>query len=348
MISRADRRVAGSVRLGSRGQPSRRFSGLIRQGIHLFLAAVLLAGGAGAVYGSSERAETISGDAGSDELGASDLGRLIRDWTSAFQRDHAGATLRLRPARSLASPGAFDEARGDAIYVGYRLNREAIDGFSRKLGYKPTPIRVALDAVTIFVHRDNPIRGMTLAQAGSVFSRSPMCRGAQYLATWGALGLIGEWRTRPLQVFAIGSADDVYDYFSEQALCGGALGEFVQVRPDSGSVAGAVSESLNAIGYGRGGSTTVSVKPVPLAVDANMPFVAPSERNAVSGAYPLTRFLHIYVNKSPNRPLAGVQADFVRFVLSAEGQQIASRYGYIPVTPDVAKKEQKLIGTGQP
>lgn len=304
---------------------------------------MLLAGGAGAVFGSS-KGEGLIRDIKSAELGSSDLGRLIRHWVSRFQQDHAEAAIRLRPIRSFAS----EEAHDDVIYVGYRLNREAIDGFVRKYGYKPTPIRVALDTVAVFVHRNNPIRGMTLAQIGSVFSHSPRCRGAQYAATWGSLGLMGEWRARPVQVFGIGSADDAFDYFGEQVLCGSELSEFVQVQPDSAAVVRAVSESLNAIGYGRGGSTIKSVKTVPLAVEANMPFVEPTERNAVNGSYPLTRFLHVYINKRPGRPLTGHLAEFIRFALSSDGQQIARRNGYIPVTQDVAKKEQDLVFMNQP
>jgi phosphate transport system substrate-binding protein len=248
----------------------------------------------------------------------------------------------------LASPAVFDEAYDDTVYVGYRLNRQAIDGFARKYGYKPTPVRVALDTVAVFVHPENPIRGMTLAQVGSAFSRSPMCRGGRHAATWGSLGLGGEWAARPVQVFAIGSADDMHDYFREQVLCGGELSELVQVRPDSAALVRAVSGSLNAIGYARGGAAADSAKTVPLAVEANMPFVEPTERNAVNGTYPLTRLLHLYVNKRPNEPLTGSLAQFVRFALSVEGQEIVRRSGYIPLTQDVVKREQNDLVTDRP
>jgi len=283
----------------------------------------------------------------SDEFASSDLGELIRHWTDAFQRDHAGAAILLRPIGSFASPAAFDETHGNLMYVGYRLNPEAIGVFAKKYGYKPTPIRVALDTVAIFVHRDNPIRGMTLAQVGSVFSSSPRCKDVQQAATWGLLGLTGEWRARPLQILGVGPASDVHDYFREQALCGGELSNFVRTQPDSASVVRAVNGALNAIGYGRGGASTKSVKTVPLAVEAKMPFVVPTERNTVNGAYPLTRFLHIYINKRPDRSLTEEQADFVRFVLSGKGQQIVRQSGYIPVTEDMAKTELTFIFTKQ-
>jgi len=311
------------------------------------MAAALSAGevDAGAAFGFPEDAEAIR-DEDSGEFGASDLGKLVGHWAGAFRRDHAGAVVLLRPACSFASKDAFGGPGGAVIYVGYRLSRAALDGFENEYGYKPTPVRVALDTIAIFTHRDNPIRGLTLAQLGSAFSHSPGCRGEEYAATWGALGLTGEWRVRPLQVFGIGSGDDMYDYFSEQVLCGSELSRSVQVRPDSAAVARAVSESLNAIGYGRGGRT--SVKTTPLAVETGMPFVAPTERNAVNGSYPLTRFLHLYVDKRPGRPLTGPPAEFVRFALSADGQRIARRNGFIPVPQDVAKKEQNLVFMNRP
>lgn len=319
----------------------------MRRRLHLFLTAMLMAAIAGAVSGSSEEPEAVS-DSGTGEFGASDLGKLARHWLGAFRQDHAGDAVSLRPTRSFASKAAFEEMQNAVIYVGYRLPPQAVDDFARRYGYKPTAIRVALDTVAIFVHRENPIRGMTLAQIGAVFSGESRCRGAQHAATWGALGLAGEWQARPLQVFAIGPADDLHDYFRQQVLCGGGLGEFVRMHPNSAAVARAVSESLNAIGFGRSVSTISSMKALSLAVDTNMPFVAPSERPVVDGAYPLTRFLHIYVQKRPDRPLTGRQADFVRFVLSPGGQAILGRNGFIPVSRDVARMEQSLIFADQP
>jgi phosphate transport system substrate-binding protein len=314
----------------------------MRRRLHLYLAAVLMAAMVGTVFGSSEEAE-VANDSGTGEFGANDLGKLAQHWLGGFRQDHAGDAVSLRPTRSFTSTAAFNETQNDVIYLGYRLPPQAVDDFARRYGYKPTPIRVALETVAILVHRLNPIRGMTLAQVAAVFSRGSRCRGAQHAATWGALGLAGEWQARPLQVFAIGPADDVHAYFREQVMCGGGLGEFVRVQPDSDAVARAVSESLNAIGFGRSVPTVPSVKTLSLAVEANMPFVAPSERHAVDGAYPLTRFLHVYVNKHPDRPLTGPQADFVRFVLSPGGQEILGRNGFIPISRDVARREQALI-----
>ncbi len=325
-----------------------RFSDRIRWGIRFFLAVLLLAGSIDTALGPAEAANADSSHAAAEEFGASDLGGLVRQWLFAFQRHHAGAKICLLPARLLTSPAVIGEGCDDTVYVGYRLNRRAIDGFVRRYGYKPTPMRVALDTVAVFVHPENPIHGMTLAQVGSAFSRSPMCRGGRHAATWGSLGLAGEWWSRPVQVFALDSADDVYDYFREQVLCGGELSELVQVRPDSAAVVRAVSGSLNAIGYARGGVRGDSAKTVPLAVEANMPFAEPTARNAVNGTYPLTRLLHLYINKRPNEPLTGSLAQFVRFVLSVEGQEIVRRCGYIPLTQDVVKREQSRLVTDRP
>ncbi|MGX2042022.1 PstS family phosphate ABC transporter substrate-binding protein [Methylocaldum sp. MU1018] len=338
-----DDRDAGGARFGF----DRRRS-LIRRGLVPFIIAALFGGSAdaariSAAYGGTEAIRDVG-----DEIGSSELDTLIRHWAGAFRRDHAGAAVLLRPAASLAAPGAFDEAHEHAMYVGYRLNRAAIDGFAKKYGYRPAPVRVALDTIAIFVHRENPIRGLTLAQVASVFSSSPRCHGALHSATWGALGLAGEWRTRPLQLFGIGPAGDVYDYFREQALCGDEASRLVRALPDSAAVIRAVSESSNAIGYGRGGLSSDAAKTVPLAVQANMPFVAPAERHAVDGTYPLTRFLYIYINKHPDRPLPERQAAFVRFVLSVDGQGIARRNGYIPVPRDVAEKEQNRLFADRP
>jgi phosphate transport system substrate-binding protein len=298
-------------------------------------------------FGPAEAANADSSHAAAEEFGASDLGGLVRQWLFALQRHHAGTKIRLLPTRLLASPTVFDAAYEDTVYVGYRLNRQAIDGVARKYGYGPTPVRIALDAVVVLVHPENPIQGMTLAQVDSVFSRSPGCRSDRHAAAWGSLGLGGVWETRPVQLFAIGSGDEMHDYFREQVLCGGELSELVQVRPHSAAVAHAVSGSLNAIGFARRGGAE-SAKTVPLAAEANMPFVAPTVRNIVNGTYPLTRLLHLYVDKRPNEPLTGAVVEFVRFALSAEGQEIVRRSGYVPLSHDVAEMEQNALFADRP
>lgn len=166
----------GGIRRNACKPPRGWFSGQVRHGIRFFLAVLLLVGSVNKALGPAAAADADRLDAAGDVFGASDLGGLVQQWLFAFQQRHAGAKIRLLPTRLLASPSVLNGAYNGTVYVGYRLNRQAIDGFARKYGYRPTPVRIALDTIAVLVHPENPIRGMTLAQVDSVFSRSPGAR----------------------------------------------------------------------------------------------------------------------------------------------------------------------------
>jgi phosphate transport system substrate-binding protein len=135
-----------------------------------------------------------------------------------------------------------------------------------------------------------------------------------------------------------------YGYFKEEALCKGDFKGNVNEQPGSASVVQSISQSLNGIGYSGIGYKTSSVKTVPLAKKEGGEFVEDNEQNALNGSYPLSRFLYVYVNKAPNKPLAPLEAEFVKMILSKQGQEVVVKDGYIPVPAKVAEKTLKDLG----
>ncbi|HYQ40212.1 MAG TPA: substrate-binding domain-containing protein, partial [Pseudomonas sp.] len=156
-------------------------------------------------------------------------------------------------------------------------------------------------------------------------------------------GLTGEWATKPVQLFGRNSVSGTYGFFKEEALCKGDFKANVNEQPGSASVVQSVSSTLNGIGYSGIGYKTSSVRAVPLA-DKNGTVEEANEANAVSGKYPLSRFLFVYVNKAPNKPLAPLEAEFVKMVLSKQGQEGVVKDGYIPLPAKVAEKALKELG----
>ncbi len=202
-------------------------------------------------------------------------------------------------------------------------------------------MKVAIDALAVFAHKDNPIKGMTMAQVDAVFSSTRKCNHPEDVTKWGQLGLTGEWAERPIQLFGRNSVSGTYGYFKEHALCKGDFKTNVNEQPGSASVVQSVSTSLNALGYSGIGYKTSNVKTVPLAAKEGGEFVEATEANAVSGKYPLARYLYVYVNKHPNKPLAPLEAEFVKLVLSKQGQEVVVKDGYIPLPAEVLQKELK-------
>jgi len=191
----------------------------------------------------------------------------------------------------------------------------------------------------VYVHKDNPIEGMTLEQVDAVFSSTRKCGGNEDLGRWGQMGVGGALGRQPIQLYGRNSVSGTYGYFKEKALCKGDFRNSVNEQPGSASVVQSVSSSLNGIGYSGVGYITSGVRAVPLAKKAGAPFVAASADNAIQGKYPLSRFVYVYVNKHPNKPVNPLEREFIKMVLSKSGQEVVVKDGYIPLPPKVVEQE---------
>ncbi|MEG0248517.1 MAG: substrate-binding domain-containing protein, partial [Pseudomonas sp.] len=149
---------------------------------------------------------------------------------------------------------------------------------------------------------------------------------------------------KPVQLFGRNSVSGTYGYFKEEALCKGDFKPNVNEQPGSASVVQSISSSLNGIGYSGIGYKTASVKTVALAKKEGGEFVEDTEENALNGKYPLSRFLYVYINKAPNKPLAPLEAEFVKLVLSKQGQEVVVKDGYIPLPAKVVEKTLAELG----
>jgi phosphate transport system substrate-binding protein len=220
-----------------------------------------------------------------------------------------------------------------------KMKDNEVEAFERRFGYKPTPIPVAIDALAVFVHKDNPIQGMTIPEIDAVFSSTRKCGTAADITNWGGLGLAGSWKTRSIQLYGRNSVSGTYGYFKEKALCKGDFKNTVNEQPGSASVVQSVSASLNGIGYSGIGYQTSGIRTVPLAKASGDAYIEATPENAISGKYPLARFLYVYVNKHPNKPLAPLEREFVKMVMSRSGQKVVVKDGYIPLPARVVEKE---------
>jgi phosphate transport system substrate-binding protein len=218
-----------------------------------------------------------------------------------------------------------------------------IQAFEQRNGYKPTPIAVAIDALAVFVHKDNPIEGLTLQQIDAIFSSTRTCGGTADIVNWGQLGLPGAWSSRGIQLYGRNSVSGTYGYFKQHALCKGDFKNTVNEQPGSASVVQSVSGSLNGIGYSGIGYTTSSVRAVPLANEPGEPFIEATPENAIRGSYPLARFLYVYVNKEPGKDLNPITRQFLTMVLSRPGQEVVIKDGYIPLPANVAARELRKL-----
>lgn len=283
----------------------------------------------------------VSGNLSS--VGSDTLANLMTLWAEEFKREYPNVNIQIQAAGSSTAPPALTEGTSNLGPMSRKMKDKEEEAFEKKFGYKPTAIRVAIDALAVFVHKDNPIAGMTVPQVDAVFSSTRKCGAAEDITDWGKLGLTGAWQGRSIQLYGRNSVSGTYGYFKEHALCKGDYKNNVNEQPGSASVVQSVTTTVNGIGYSGIGYVTSSVKAVPLASKAGAPFVEATATNAISGEYPLSRFLYIYVNKHPNQPLPPLEREFVKMVLSKAGQQVVVKDGYIPMPAKVVEAELKKL-----
>jgi len=284
-----------------------------------------------------QKTSGVSGNLSS--VGSDTLANLMTLWAEEFKRVYPNVNVQIQAAGSSTAPPALTEGTSNLGPMSRLMKDNEVQAFEQRKGYKPTPIAVAIDALAIFVHKDNPIEGLTLQQADAIFSSTRTCGGSEDIVNWGQLGLPGAWAARGIQLYGRNSVSGTYGYFKEHALCKGDFRNTVNEQPGSASVVQSVSSSLNGIGYSGIGYTTSSVRAVPLASQPGKPFVDATPESAINGSYPLARFLYVYVNKEPGQQLDPITRQFLAMVLSKRGQEVVVKDGYIPVPAKVAARE---------
>ncbi|MEM7101384.1 MAG: phosphate ABC transporter substrate-binding protein PstS family protein [Pseudomonadota bacterium] len=287
-----------------------------------------------------ERASAISGNLSS--IGSDTLANLMTLWTESFKRHYPSVNIQVQAAGSSTAPPALTEGTANFGPMSRAMKDKEIEAFETRFGYKPTPIRVAIDALAVYVHKDNPLEELKIEQVDATFSVTRRCGAPESLDTWGALGLTGSWAERPIQLYGRNSVSGTYGYFKKVGLCSGDFKNSVNEQPGSASVVQAVASSLNGIGYSGIGYVTSGVKALALSADG-APAVPATKDNAATGDYPLSRYLYVYINKKPNEPLQPIEREFLRMVLSKEGQEIVAKDGYVPISAQTAARELSKI-----
>ena len=306
-----------------------------------FASAALVSGTAGAVQTVDagipdyQKASGIAGNLSS--VGSDTLANLMTLWAEEFNREYPNVNIQIQAAGSSTAPPALTEGTSNLGPMSREMKDDELEAFEDKYGYKPIAVPVAIDALAVMVNKDNPIKGLTVPQVDAIFSSTRKCGHETDIQTWGEAG-VAAWGSKSIQLYGRNSVSGTYGYFKENALCKGDFKNNVNEQPGSASVVQSVTSSKNGIGYSGMGYSTSGIRMVPLAKKAGQPFVEATPENAITGAYPLTRYLYVYVNKKPNQPLAPLENEFMKMVLSKTGQQVVIKDGYIPLPAKVVEK----------
>ena len=298
-------------------------------------AAVLAVGGGRAsaeVDAGLPAYQTVPGISGKlSSVGSDTLLNLMNYWAEGFQRFYSGVNMEIEGKGSSTAPPALIEGSSHFGPMSREMKAEEIDKFEKKNGYKPTAVIVALDALAVYVNKDNPITQLTLEQLDAIFSSTRKSGAKADITTWGQLGLTGEWAGVPISLYGRNSASGTYGYFKEHVLAKGDYKATVKEAPGSATVVQNVTSDRDGIGYSGIGYRTSGVKSVPIVGKDGTSYEAVAA-NVYSQKYPISRPLYVYVNRAPGRPLDPTILEFLRFVLSKEGQEIVLKGGFVPLT----------------
>ena len=315
----------------------------------VLLAVALAALSWGPLYGQAvtvdasiaayQKTSGVSGNLNS--VGSDTMNNMMTLWGESFAKMYPNVKIQVEGKGSSTAPPALIAGTSQLGPMSRAMRATEIDQFEKKYGYKPTQLRTSYDALAVWVNKDNPLEKATLAQIDGVFSKTRR-RAGKNAATWGDLGLTGDWAARPISLYGRNSASGTYGFFKEHVLQNGDYRDTVKEQPGSASVVQGVTEDRFGMGYSGVGYKTSGVKALALA-DKGTSYEEGTYANVVSGKYPLSRFLYIYVNKAPGKPLDPTVREFLRFVFSREGQDVVVKDGYYPLPPAIVAEELKKI-----
>jgi phosphate transport system substrate-binding protein len=284
-----------------------------------------------------QRGPAVSGNLNS--VGSDTMNNLLTYWGEAFARQYPTVRIQVEGKGSSTAPPALIVGTAQLGPMSRDMKPEEVDAIEKKYGFKPIPIRAALDTIGVYVNKDNPIASLSMPELDAIFSKTRKGGYPNDVTTWGQLGLKGAWAAKPISVFGRNAASGTYGFFKDHALYKGDYKDTVKEQPGSASVVQGVSEDTYAIGYSGIGYRTSGVRALPIAAKVGAEAVEPNYANALSKKYPLSRYLLIYVVRDPRRPMDPLTREFLKFLLSREGQEVVVKDGFLPLPAAVAQEE---------
>jgi len=277
-------------------------------------------------------------------VGSDTMNNLMALWGEDFLKFYPNVNIEVEGKGSSTAPPALISGTSTFSPMSRLMKSKEVDEFEKKYGYKPTPVRTAIDMLAVYVHKDNPIEFLTLQQIDAIFSSTRKGGNTENITTWGQLGLKGEWADKPISLYGRNSASGTYGYFKKHALFKGDFKDSVKEQPGSASVVQGIASDMYGIGYSGIGYKTADVRAVPLKLDVRSDVIPATAKHAYAGTYPLARFLYLYVNYKPGSDLDPLRAEFIKYVFSTEGQANVLKDGYFPISDRIAKKDLSEIG----
>ncbi len=287
----------------------------------------------------------VAGVSGSiKSVGSDTMNNMMTLWSEGFLKYYPAIRVEIEGKGSSTAPPALIEGTATFGPMSRMMKPGEIDAFDKKYGYKPVQLGTGIDMLAVYVHKDNPIEALTLAQTDAIFSNTRKLGHPQQIRSWGQAGLSGDWKNGPISMYGRNSASGTYGYFKKVVLGEGDYSNSVKEQPGSASVVQGVANDKFGIGYSGIGYKTADVRAVPLAKTADGKAIPATTEYAYTGDYPLARFLWLSVNYKPGSQLDPLRREFIKYVFSKQGQEDVVKDGYFPLNATMAAKNLAKVG----
>jgi len=284
----------------------------------------------------------ISGDL--ESVGSDTLNNEMKSWAKGFRERYPNVKIEIEGKGSATAPPALLEGVSQFGPMSRPMTKAESEAFEKKYGYKVSGFRVAVDALAVYVNEDNPVECLTLEQLDRIFSATRQGSGGKSIDTWGAVGLTGDWAAKPIALYGRNTISGAFEFFRQTALYNGEYKPEVKQQVGSEAVVEGVAGDKFAIGYSGLGYKTDGVRAVPLSSFFGAKCHDTSAEAVLGGKYPLARYLYVHVNKKPGEPLDALRAEFIKYILSKDGQTQTEKGGFYPITAEIRDAELQKLG----
>jgi phosphate transport system substrate-binding protein len=277
-------------------------------------------------------------------VGSDTLLHEMELWAEGFKSIYPNVAIEIDGRGSNTAPPALLSGEAQLGPMSRQMTPDELAAFEAKYGYKPTAVLVAIDALAIYVNENNPIQCLTLEQLERVFAADPRGGGGKSARTWGDLGATGEWAATPISLYGRNGLSGTNKFFRQNVLGGGDFKDTVKQQGGSEAVVHAVQGERGAIGYSGIGYKTEGVRAVPVSAGPEKKCYEASFDNTYTRKYPLARGLYVYLLKNPKAPIDTLSGEFIKYILSKDGQAQAKKGGYYPITRNIREHELTRLG----
>lgn len=278
-------------------------------------------------------------------VGSDTASALVTRWASAFQVLHPLARIQIQAAGSASAPLALTAGAADIGSMSRAMSAGEEADFRKRYGYAPTRLVIARDAIVVFVHPENPLQRITLAELDAVYSTTRRCGAPRPIRYWSDLAAEKRAGLGNTQILAVGrnASSGTHEVFRESVLCNGDFRPEVVAWPGNGAIVGAIAMNREAIGYAAIGYINGRVKPLALARNERDAGVLPDSTSITDESYPLARALYLYINRPPQRALAELPTAFIAYALSEEGQSFVRQEGFVPLAAEERSAQRSIL-----